>query len=142
GPEEVMRRTPRYTEINVIDNYAPTARLNVQVVDANGQKVPGATVEYKLYNYAEFYTVATKQADGYGRSFLTAGLGDMLIWATKGGRFGFVWQGQLGDRGSQLRRRQPAPDRNRHRHRATGRACQHSARHSRTARAQHQAVCL
>ena len=89
GPEEVMRRTPRYTEINVIDNYAPTARLNVQVVDANGQKVPGATVEYKLYNYAEFYTVATKQADGYGRSFLTAGLGDMLIWATKGGRFGF-----------------------------------------------------
>ena len=48
GPEEVMRRTPRYTEINVIDNYAPTARLNVQVVDANGQIVPNATVEYKL----------------------------------------------------------------------------------------------
>ena len=90
GPEEVMRRTPRYTEINVIDNYAPPARLNVQVVDANGQIVPNATVEYKLYNYAEFYTVATKQADGNGRSFLTAGLGDMIVWATKNGRFGFA----------------------------------------------------
>ena len=89
GPEEVMRRTPRYTEINVIDNYAPTARLNVLVVDEKGKPVPGATVEYKLYNYAEFYTVGTKLSDSNGRSFLTAGLGDMLVWASKDGRFGF-----------------------------------------------------
>ena len=89
GPEEVMRRTPRYTEINVIDNYAPTARLNVLVVDDMGKPVPGATVEYKLYNYAEFYTVGTKLSDSNGRSFLTAGLGDMLVWASKDGRFGF-----------------------------------------------------
>ena len=89
GPEEVMRRTPRYTEINVIDNYAPTARLNVLVVDDKGKPVTGATVEYKLYNYAEFYTVGTKLSDKDGRSFLTAGLGDMLVWASKDGRFGF-----------------------------------------------------
>ena len=90
GPEEVMRRTPRYTEINVIDNYAPPARLNVQVVDANGQIVPNATVDFKDTATAEIYTVATKQADGNGRSFLTAGLGDMIVWATKNGRFGFA----------------------------------------------------
>jgi transglutaminase-like putative cysteine protease len=89
GPEEVMRRTPVYTEINVIDNYAPTARLNVRVVDSEGRPVPEAVVEYKIYNYAEFYTVATKRADATGRSFLTAGLGDMLVWASKDGHFGF-----------------------------------------------------
>ena len=37
GPEEVMYRTPRYTEINVIDNYAPTAKADVAIVDADGQ---------------------------------------------------------------------------------------------------------
>ena len=29
GPEEVMYETPNYTEINVIDNYAPTAKAAV-----------------------------------------------------------------------------------------------------------------
>ena len=39
GPEEVMYRTPRYTEINVIDNYAPTAKADVTIVDADGKPV-------------------------------------------------------------------------------------------------------
>lgn len=86
GPEEVMSRTPCYTEINVIDNYAPTSRIDVKVVDAQGKAVEGAQVEYKLYNYAEFYTVAKKQTDAEGKSFLTAGLGDMLLWVSKDGK--------------------------------------------------------
>jgi transglutaminase-like putative cysteine protease len=89
GPEEVMRRTPHYTVINVIDNYAPSARLDVKVVDANGNPVPDAIVDYKIYNYAEFCTVSTKHADANGRSSLAAGLGDMLVWASKDGKFGF-----------------------------------------------------
>ena len=86
GPEEVMSRTPCYTEINVIDNYAPTSRIDVKVVDAQGKAVEGAQVEYKLYNYAEFYTVAKKQTDAEGKSFLTAGLGDILLWVSKDGK--------------------------------------------------------
>ena len=86
GPEEVMSRTPCYTEINVIDNYAPTSRIDVKVEDAQGKAVEGAQVEYKLYNYAEFYTVAKKQTDAEGKSFLTAGLGDMLLWVSKDGQ--------------------------------------------------------
>ena len=54
GPEEVMYRTPRYTEINVIDNYAPTAKADVTIVDADGKPVADAKVEFKVYNYAEF----------------------------------------------------------------------------------------
>lgn len=54
GQEEIMYETPNYTEINVIDNYAPTAKGSVLVTDAEGQPVADATVEFKVYNYAEF----------------------------------------------------------------------------------------
>ena len=85
GPEEVMSLTPCYTEINVVDNYAPTAQVNVQVVNAKGKPVSGARVEFKLYNYAEFYTVANKTTDKLGHASLTAGKGDILLWVSKGG---------------------------------------------------------
>ena len=89
GPEEVMDVTDGYTEINVIDNYAPTAKATITVVDENGQPVAGADVEFKIYNYAEFYSVANKKTDAVGKTFLSAGKGDMLAWATKDGKFGY-----------------------------------------------------
>ncbi len=89
GKEEVMSVNSTYTEINVIDNYAPTAQAKVMVKDEAGNPVPDACVEFKLYNYAEFYTVATKHTDDGGVCGLTAGKGDMLVWASKDGRFGF-----------------------------------------------------
>ena len=50
-----MKTTANYTEINVISNYAACAPLTVTVTDTAGSPVEGATVEFKLYNYAEFY---------------------------------------------------------------------------------------
>lgn len=90
GAEEVMSVTPNYTEINVIENYAPMAQARVTVVDEAGKPVADARVEFKLYNYAEFYTVATKQTSAHGTCELTAGKGDMLVWASKNGKFGFA----------------------------------------------------
>ncbi|MCD8313981.1 MAG: transglutaminase-like domain-containing protein [Bacteroidales bacterium] len=90
GPEDVVRRTARNTEINVTDNYATTASVSVQVLDVAGEPVEGATVEFKLYNYAEFYTVATRITDAEGRSSLAAGKGDLLVWAYKDGMFGYA----------------------------------------------------
>ncbi len=89
GPEEVMWRTDKYTEINVTSNYAPTSKLNVAVKDEAGKPVEGAYVEFTLYNYAELHTVAAKQTGRDGRCSLSAGRGDMIVWATKNGRFGF-----------------------------------------------------
>ena len=89
GPEEIMKETDGYTEINVIDNYAPSAKATVTITDEAGQPVEGATVEFKIYNYAEFYTVANKLSDAKGQTFLSAGKGDMLVWATKNGKFGY-----------------------------------------------------
>lgn len=89
GPEEVMQRTPLFTEINVIDNYAPCSRAEVRILDQDSNTIEGANVEFKLYNYAEFYTVARKTTDANGTTFLTAGNGDMLVWATHNGKFGY-----------------------------------------------------
>ncbi len=89
GPEEVMVETPVYTEINIIDNYAETAQAKIKIVDENNQPVSGARVEFKVYNYAEFYTVANKTTNENGETSLTSGKGDMLVWASKEGKFGF-----------------------------------------------------
>ena len=89
GPEEVMLRTSCFTEINLIDNYGSSARIDFRIVDEHGKAVNDARVDFKLYNYAEFCTVATKYTDTKGRTFLTAGKGDMLVWASKDGKFGW-----------------------------------------------------
>ena len=89
GPEDVIQRTNCFTEINVIDNYAPVRRSVVKIVDTEGKAVEGATVEFKIYNYAEYYTVVTLQSDANGEAVLHMGLGDMIVWASHEGRFGF-----------------------------------------------------
>ena len=89
GPEEVMHQNSNHTEINIIGNYAPCANATITVVDAEDKPVENAKVEFKVYNYAEFYTVARKQTDAEGKTFLTAGKGDMLVWASKDGKFGY-----------------------------------------------------
>lgn len=88
GPEEVMRTTANYTEINIIGNYAKFAPLTVTVVDEQGKPVEGACVQYKIYNYSEFFTVHTVVTKQDGQASLSAGLGDMMVLATKGDRFG------------------------------------------------------
>ena len=89
GPEDIMERTDGYTEINVIDNYAPSAKAVITVMDANGKPVKDALVEFKIYNYAEFNSVARKKTDADGKCSLSAGKGDMLVWASKDGKFGY-----------------------------------------------------
>lgn len=90
GPEEVVLKTSNFTEINLIGNYADTARCDFLVVDTLGNPVSDARVEFKIYNYAEYYSAVTKYTDNDGRTFLTAGLGDLVVWASKNGRYGYA----------------------------------------------------
>ena len=90
GPEEVVLESPNYTEVNLIDNYATTARADFRVVDADGRPVEGARVDFCIYNYAEFYPAVSKYTDADGRTFLSSGLGDLLIWASKDGAYGYA----------------------------------------------------
>lgn len=89
GPEEVMDRTQCYTEIAVTQGYAPVVQRQVQVVDQQGNPVADASVEFKIYNYAEFYTFSTKNTDTKGLTSIQAGLGDLIVWAHKGEKYGF-----------------------------------------------------
>ena len=89
GPEEVLSVTPCYTEINVTANYAPVVTTKISVVDENGAPLK-ANVEFKIFNYAEFYTAASKLTDEKGHTSITSGCGDMVAWASAGGKFGFV----------------------------------------------------
>ena len=89
GPEDVVNETPCYTEINVTSHYAPTSSLVVRTVSASGEIVP-ASVEFKLYNYAEYYTVARTQSDSQGLARLTAGRGDLIVWASDGEAWGWT----------------------------------------------------
>lgn len=84
GDEEVVKQAPLYSELNLLSHYAPTRRVTVTVIDGNADPVEGAQVKFKLYNYAEYYTLATVITDAEGKASLTTGLGDLLIWATMG----------------------------------------------------------
>lgn len=90
GAEEALIRQNAYTDINVTANYAPTSDINVQVVDADGHPVAGADVTFRVYNYGEFYPVASKVSDAEGKASLNAGLGDLLVWASDGRRMGYA----------------------------------------------------
>ena len=89
GPEEVISRNRNYTEINVVDNYGKTAKTTFTVVDENGKPLADLPVEFKIYNYAEFCTVVKKTTDENGQTWLTAGMGCMMAYAAKDGKFGF-----------------------------------------------------
>ncbi|MCR4920593.1 MAG: transglutaminase domain-containing protein, partial [Bacteroidaceae bacterium] len=90
GPEDVVSRNACYTEINVTAHYAPVASLHVCVVDSDSCAVEGAAVDFRLYNYGEFYPLCTMTADAEGCASLTCGLGDLLVWARHDGHFGYA----------------------------------------------------
>ena len=89
GPEEKVMEGPNYTEINLIDNYAKTAKVDFIVKDESGTPIDSALVDFDIYNYAEFYPALAKYTDKEGKTFLTAGMGDMLAWASKDGKYGY-----------------------------------------------------
>jgi transglutaminase-like putative cysteine protease len=89
GNEEVNISTSQYEDINVTDRYANTFKQFIKVVDNKGNAIPKTTVEYQLYNYAEFYPITTKTTDNNGISYLTTGFGDLVIWCYNSDNYGF-----------------------------------------------------
>lgn len=92
GEEEVTHRTDLFSRINMLPNYADTKKVTVKVVNYEQKAIEGATVKFKLYNYAEYYPIASRTTDQNGCAQLTTGLGDLLIWATDGYHYNY---GQL-----------------------------------------------
>ena len=89
GQEEIVYVNESGSGVNVTSHYTRTVPTVVQVIDENGQPVENVKVEYKIFNYGEFYPVVTLYSDVKGETFLTLGQGDIFVWASKGKKLGF-----------------------------------------------------
>ena len=89
GQEEIVYVNESGSGVNVTSHYTRTVPTVVQVIDENGQSVENAKVEYKIFNYGEFYPVVTLYSDVKGETSLTLGQGDIFVWASKGKKLGF-----------------------------------------------------
>ncbi len=90
GDEEINHRGELFSKINMLPNYTDTKKITAYVVDENGKCVENATVQFKLYNYAEYYPIASCKTDKDGNASLTTGLGDLLVWACKDGVYDYA----------------------------------------------------
>lgn len=90
GCEEVTRQSPLFSRINMLGNYAETKHICITVLNGQKQPVEGAVVHFKLYNYAEYYPIASQTTDKDGKVSLTTGLGDLLVWATDGELYNYA----------------------------------------------------
>lgn len=90
GAEEIIKETPLYSELNLLSHYSPVNQIEVTVVDKDGKPLANVDVKFKLYNYSEYYTLATVKSATNGKAFVTSGLGDLLIWATDGTRYNYA----------------------------------------------------
>ena len=90
GTEEINHKTNLFSRINMLYNYTNTKPITITVKDENGNLLNDATVKFKLYNYAEYYPIATRKTDEKGEASLTTGFGDLLIWASKDGKYAYL----------------------------------------------------
>jgi hypothetical protein len=79
----------RFSELNLTSGYAPVKKTIVIVKDQSGRSVQDARVEFGLYNYAEFFLIASRYTDKTGTTSLSTGLGTLLIWASRGASFDY-----------------------------------------------------
>ncbi|MBQ0006903.1 MAG: hypothetical protein KBS57_05835, partial [Alistipes sp.] len=84
-----IAETACYTELNLTKNYVPVSEVKIQVVDEDNRPIPEARIEFRLYNFAEFYPVIKSVTDKDGCASATFGNGDILVWASNGERYGY-----------------------------------------------------
>ena len=89
GSEEVTHQTNLFSRINMLPNYTDTKKITIIVTDENEKTVEGAKVKFKLYNYSEYYPIATQTTDADGKAQVTTGYGDLLIWACHADKYGY-----------------------------------------------------
>ncbi len=89
GEERAENRESNFALLNTLSTYAPTKEIHVKVLNLAGQPEKNATVEFQLYNYAEYYPISVKKTDDKGYCDFLTGFGDLVVWAYAGDNFGF-----------------------------------------------------
>lgn len=82
---DIISQNQRFTEINLLNDYANTRLVHVKVVDESGRPVPNAKVEFQLVNFSELFPLAVKTTNEEGYCSLTTGIGDLMVWASNNG---------------------------------------------------------
>ncbi|MWV44294.1 transglutaminase domain-containing protein [Paenibacillus sp. HJL G12] len=88
GPEDITLADEWFTEINLLENYAPTRTITVTAKDEAGNPISGAEVRFELYNMAEFYPIAAIPTNAEGKASFKTGFGDLLIRVVHEGKWG------------------------------------------------------
>ena len=89
GSEEKLQLDDKFTRVNLLANYTSTREIPVKILDDKGKPTANAKVEFMLYNYAEFYPIATKYTNDKGFCSSITGYGDLMIWASQSGNYGY-----------------------------------------------------
>jgi len=91
----------KYSIINVIDTYIKPVQYVVLVKDPSGAVVENAEVQFGLYNYAEFYPIASLKTNAKGLCSLNTNHGTLLVSATNNNQVAYsafrVNEGKSGD---------------------------------------------
>jgi transglutaminase-like putative cysteine protease len=90
GEEEKNVDKPMYATINLLSNYADVREAKALITDAGGKPVADAKVAFKVYNYAEYYPIVESTTNSAGKASIYTGLGNVLVWASKDGIFGYA----------------------------------------------------
>ncbi|WP_419871696.1 transglutaminase domain-containing protein [Candidatus Pristimantibacillus sp. PTI5] len=85
GPEDITLADEWFTEINLLEGYAPARTITVHVKDGQGRPALGAEVFFELYNMAEFYPIAALPTNEQGKASFKTGFGDLMVRAVKDG---------------------------------------------------------
>jgi hypothetical protein len=90
GKDQIVVANDRFSDLNLTNNYAPVKNVLIKVKNVDGSPADSAKVKFKLYNYAEYYPIATTFTNALGNTHLSLGMGDILIWASKNDKFGYA----------------------------------------------------
>ena len=81
GNEVVLEEHGKYSILNLLSNYVSVKSLTAKVTDDSGIPLKDVTIEFGLYNYAEYFTLKKSVTDESGSASILTGYGDIRIMA-------------------------------------------------------------
>ncbi|HLD35235.1 MAG TPA: transglutaminase domain-containing protein [Planctomycetota bacterium] len=86
----IYKASKKDSILNVLSNYSLTCKLDITVLDSDGQPVSGTPVNLSVVNWAVFQKVAMQKTDAQGKATLTTGIGQYMLSAGNNGQLD--WQ--------------------------------------------------
>lgn len=87
GSEKTLVKKELFSKLNLLSNYAPVKTATVKVVNEKGIALENISVDFMVYNYAEFYPFARLKSNEEGLCSIETGFGDLLIWISDSSSF-------------------------------------------------------